>query len=125
MSYTDGMRAIGYMLEKHMKNFQIAPISREHQRVCFDRLKEEAKESDEYNKRLQAGRDKMMEKIVDLFNQGKSAFEIGEFFKITPSVVNKYLRDAGIKQRKSANERTPRNKPNNNRGRPPKPVDET
>lgn len=123
MSYSQGTRAIEYMLEKHMKEHQISPISKKHQQVCFERLKEEARASDEYNKRLQAGRANTMEKIVALFNEGKSATEIAEMHNITPSVVNKYLRDAGIRQNKSRNEHAKRknNKsivPNQNRMQP-------
>lgn len=110
MSYTDGARAIAYMLEKHMKNFQIAPISKEHQRACFERLKEEARASDEFNKRLQDGREKTMLEIVELHKQGKTSEEIGEEYDITPSVVNKYLRDAGIIQKKRRNDRNKTNK---------------
>jgi intein-encoded DNA endonuclease-like protein len=125
VSHSQGTKAIEYMLEKHMKAHQISPISKKHQQVCFDRLKQEAKDKDEYNRRLQEGRANTMAKIVALFNDGKSPAEIGEIHNITPSTVNQYLRDAGIKQKKSKNDRIPKNKSSSNRGRPPKPVDET
>ena len=95
-----------------MKAHRISPISKKHQQVCFERLKQEAKDKDEYNRRLQEGRANTMAKIAALFNDGKSPAEIGEIHNITPSTVNQYLRDAGIKQKKSRNDR--KSKPETN-----------
>lgn len=108
MSNSDTSRTLAHIIEKNMRTLGIVPYPKRVQEEMFQRLKEEAKQQDEfyarYNKPSQ--RKVFRDKIVELHEKKVPAQEIATIMNISYSAVLDELRKAGYWMRKSKNEHT-------------------
>lgn len=122
MSHSETSRVISHLIEKNMRKMGIVPYPQRVQEEMFQRLKEEAKQQDDFFNRYNkpSARRIFRNKIIDLHEEGLKTDEIADRMKVTPSIIFDELRKAGYVRRKSKDEHTVSTNTNQNINQSPK-----
>lgn len=122
MSNSETSRVISHLIEKNMRKMGIVPYPQRVQEEMFQRLKEEAKQQDDFFNRYNKPTERRIfrNKIIDMHLQGISSQEMAETMQVTTAVILDELRKAGYWRRKSKDEHTVSTNTNQNLNQSPK-----